>query len=1144
MLFNDVKCTALFDSGCTGMVVNEAFIKANPSIITTPASVYKQASVADRRIIPITQECRHVQVTAGPTSANYNFVVAPIRYDAILGLPWIINNNAQVDWKNRALYTTSGKIYEYKEPLPELNEIVPFNDNKTEILNEPEDIEDHVEAAAETTLINELIYEDLLEPDCEHRKTDNEEPKHHRAEAIIKEYSDRLRIELPDELPPRRITDAKLELRPNAELKNRPIYRMSATETSALQEILESLKKKGQIYECDAPFASPAFLIKKKNSSYRLLVDMRQLNDAIKDYSWPLPNIHSLLDRCKGSTVFSTIDMVSGYQQVRIHPDSESLTAFRCPLGVYAWRTLPQGCKVSPSAFSRTMQTIFKDLPFVCVYLDDILICSKSEDEHERHLRIVFDRLRKNQLFASNEKTHLFLKKVEYLGHIVSDKGIQTDPKKIDAIKSWPIPTNVKQVRQLLGAFGYYRRFVPNFSNVAAPLTYLMSKDAEFNWNESCQQAFEQLKRYLCSAPILRPFDENLKTFVMTDASDFAVGAVLEQEHPDGRHPVEYVSKSLNTAQRKYEVHNKELFAIVLSLEHWNHYLMGKHTIVETDHHPLKYIKTQKKLSPVQMRWLDVINEHDIEIIYKPGKENGIADGLSRRPDLEITAVHMLREDNEFLNQARQNYKTDHYFAAVYRALKEPEVPVQKDLATKAKRFRLNNGLLYYVNGKEPRLCIPRSKDLYRQLIKENHDSQISGHLGFDATLSRLQPFYWPRMDKTVSQYVSTCDTCQRIKDRTQLKYGLLYPHDVPPHPFHTVSLDLITTLPKTGRGNDAILVIICKLSKFTYLFPLKEHKSSAQEIAKLYFETIFRHHGLPYVIVSDRDPRFTSSFWQELFKITGTKLNMTSANHPEGDGETERRNRTVEQILRAYTNYKQDNWDLLLPYVEFAINSSKQSSTSKSPMNIVFGHEPATPNYLVNPNYNSSQINSVNDFIIQHRNTIQMVQDALTKSQDEMAAYANKSRRHIEFSVGDKVLVNAKQLSDDYERNRESRKLNVRWLGPYEIIQKISPVAYKLKLPTNSKAHNAFHVSTLKPYFEQDDELDRPEAVIEDRYEVDYIITDRIHKKKKQYLVKWAGYSEAESTWINKEDIDPEITTQYNQDKVLKDGGVLAINC
>lgn len=1109
----DKPCIALFDSGCTGMILSPDFVKNHPSLKPDSDKHLPPASLADGSSIPITAYCDNVNVDTGPTSSKHRFYVARIKHEVIFGLPWITYHNAQVDWDTRVMYTRTGSIPESMKKYPDLNSI------RIQLVGDEQRI-----------LTDNLPY---VPDQAEEKPPTIPKNDHPCAQALLQRYAELIRKELPDQLPPRRPYDPVLELKHDAELKNRPIYRMSQTEVTALREILDKLIAREQIYECNAAFASPAFLIKKKSSGYRLLVDMRQLNDAIKDMSWPIPDILSLLDKSRGCTVWSSLDMVSGYQQMRIAPESEELTAFRCPLGVFAWRTLPQGCKISPPAFCRMMHSVFGDLPFACVYLDDLLVCSRNEAEHEEHLRIVFDRMKKNSLYASLEKTYLFRNKIDYLGYSLCPEGVTTDPKKIAAIKEWPTPKSRKHVQSLLGAFGYYRRFVSNYSQIATPLTRLTSKDVEFRWTTDCETAFKNLKDALCSAPVLRPYDPDLPTFVVTDASNFAVGAVLEQEHPDGRHPVEFVSQKLITSQQKYPVHAKELYAIVVALQRWRHYLHGKYFIIETDHHPLKYIKTQPKLSMVQVRWLDTLNEYSFDIRYKPGKENNIADGLSRRSDLEVNTISIPEVDPEIFSLITLGYEHDSYFTPVVECLANPDKPIPKDLVTKCKRFELDDkGLLYFIQDGTRRLAIPNYRKLREKLMGENHDVRAMGHLGTDKTYARLQQyFYWPRMYKQIDYYVATCDTCQRVKARTHLQNGLLYPHAVPPYPFHTVAMDLIVELPKTKNNNDAIVVFICKLSKYAYLVPTTT-RASGEDIARSYFNTVCTHHGLPSVLVSDRDTRFTSDFWKKLHNFFGSRLNFTTTYRPSSDGESERRNRTVEQVIRALTNYNQTNWDELLPIVQFAINSSKQDATRQSAMCTVTGHEPRLPSAALNPDKEGTGNNSVDNFILHHQNIIKEARDALTQAQDAMASYANRFRRDMIVDVGDRLMVRASHLISDYDRAR-SKKLAHEWYGPYTVIKKVSNVAIKLRLPTNWPFHNVFHVSQLKHYNDRTDtpsqEYPTPPAPAErqvitdeDIYKVlDNRIVRRGRGTSTEYLIQLRGQQEREARWYNEKELE-----------------------
>ena len=422
---------------------------------------------------------------------------------------------------------------------------------------------------------------------------------------------------------------------------------------------------------------------------------------------------------------------------------------------------------------------------------------------------------------------------------------------------------------------------------------------------------------------------------------------------------------------------------------------------------------------------MDKINKFELEIMYKPGKDNSFVDSLCRRPNLALDAFTIASASPSDIEEIKEGYTKDSFFVSLFYALNDPDKPVDKSLATKAKRYRMSDdGLLYFIHDGTERLCIPKHKTLRDRLLKDMHDCRISGHLGIDIVYEKLSKlFFWPRMDKTVKYYIASCDTCQRTKPRTQRMNGLIEPHDVPPYPFHTVAMDLIVELPKTRTGFHSIVVFICKLSKFTYMIPLK-NTAGAKEIATAYFDTVFRFHGFPSKIVSDRDARFTSAFWKELQTLGNTKINFSTSYHPQTDGETERRNRTIEQVIRAFINRTQSNWDELLSSVEFALNSAIQSGTQHSPIFLVCGHEPIVPASFLNPNETSSSVTSVNDFLRRRQNAIQAARDYMVQAQDYMAAYVNRSRNDVRFEVGDKVMVHAANLRSDFDHERPSSKL------------------------------------------------------------------------------------------------------------------------
>src|SRR5690349_20952584 len=380
--------------------------------------------------------------------------------------------------------------------------------------------------------------------------------------------------------------------------------------------------------------------------------------------------------------------------------------------------------------------------------------------------------------------------------------------------------------------------------------------------------------------------------------------------------------------------------------------------------------------------------------------------------------------------------------------------------------------------------------------------------------------FYWPRMNNQVRQYVKSCDSCQRIKASQQVPGGLLQPLPIPTHPWEQVSMDFIVHLPKTKAGFDAIVVFVDTFSKMTHFAPTKT-TATAPDTARLFFDHIFRLHGLPTSIVSDRDAKFTSKFWKTLFQTLGTKLAMSTAFHPQTDGQTERANRTLEDMLRAFTSYRQDDWDLQLTAAEFACNNAPNASTGMSPFKINAGRDPHSP---YGPSLKiPDQIPASHDFLEEISNATKIDHDALVLAKANQERNANKSRRDVQFEVNDQALLSSSHINLASQAKRPSKKLQHRFIGPYQIIQKISPVAYKLAIPDTLKIHPVFHVSILRPYTDPDSITHRspsspPPAPISiqdhDEFEVERILDHRKQHNHQEYLVKWVGYPDHDASW------------------------------
>jgi len=936
--------------------------------------------------------------------------------------------------------------------------------------------------------------------------------------ALLTEFSDVFPPQLPAELPPSREADHRIELTQSTPPNPRPLFRMSPSELDELKKQLDELLAAGFIQPSKSPFGAPVLFVKKKDGGMRMCIDYRDLNRITVKNRYPLPRMDELFDRLKGAKYFSKMDLRSGYHQVRIHHDDVPKTAFRTRYGHYEFLVLPFGLTNAPATFMHLMQSIFGTHldDFVIVFLDDILIFSKTLQEHQKHVRKVLELLRENKLYAKMSKCEFFKEEISFLGHVVNSEGVSMEKEKVRATQDWPTPTTVTGVRAFLGLAGYYRRFVKGFSRIASPLTSLLQNDVPFHWTDTHQQSFDSLKQSISSAPVLIIPDESLPYVVNTDASGFAVGATLSQDQGKGLQPIAFLSHKMNQHEKNYPVHEQELLAVVVALKEWRHYLHGKKFHVITDHQSLQYLSTQPHLSPRQIRWSEFLQQFDMQTDYRPGKLNIVADALSRREDhhtsilqlnnLVASANHIA---TDLLERIRAAYTSD---------------PVCRNLLSNECRnslYTLHNRLIFSGN----QLYIPASDEIKSTLIKEAHDSAVAGHMGITRTLELLsRSYYWPKMTKDVREYVSTCPSCISIKPRNDHPPGLLQPIPHPQRRWQLVSMDLITQLPRSRTGFDAIYVIVDKCSKMIHILPTYT-TVTAPELASIFFREIVRHHGLPSSIISDRDPRFTSSFWSELWKRLGTHLAMSTAYHPQSDGQTERANRTIEDMLRAYVNLRQDDWDHHLTAIEIAYNNSRQSSTGYSPYFLNYGQHPTFP--VNSPTVVSERSNNetVEELLEGLERALSEAQDAVEKAQQNQQRQANRHRSELEFDVGQQVWLSTTNLK---LKGQPSPKLAQRWIGPFTIKRKLSPLAYELDLPPTLRVHPVFHISKLRPH-RSSDRFDphrpplpnrlSPEIVDqEEEYEVEAIRQHRFRKWRggtyKQYLVKWRGYPEWENTW------------------------------
>ncbi|WVZ89468.1 LOW QUALITY PROTEIN: hypothetical protein U9M48_035871 [Paspalum notatum var. saurae] len=818
---------------------------------------------------------------------------------------------------------------------------------------------------------------------------------------VVSDFPDVFPEELPG-LPPDRDVEFAIELVPGTAPISRRPYRMASDELKELKVQLQEQLDKGFIRPSSSPWGCPALFAKKKDQGgKRLCVDYRPLNAVTIKNKYPLPHIDILFDQLAGAKVFSKIDLRSGYYQIKIREEDIPKTVFSTRYGLYEYLVMSFVLTNAPAFFMYMMNSVFMNEldKFVVVFIDDILIYSKSKEEHKEHLRIVLARLREHKLYAKFSKCAFWLKEVSFLGHILSEKGVAVDPSKVKDVLNWKQPETVTEIQSFLGLAGYYRRFIKDFSKTAKPMTSLTKKNAKYVWSSNCEEAFQTLKKLLTSAPVLAQPDVTKPFDVYCDASGSGLGCVLMQE---GR-VIAYASRQLRKHEANYPTHDLELAAVVHALKIWRHYLLGNTCHIYTDHKSLKYILTQPELNMRQRRWLELIKDYDLEIHYHPGKANVVADALSRKAHCNViearpTVRVICCEIDEIEMPTEQH-------AELYSLIIEPTIKDQIIVAQKQDKsmahiregldekkracFTLDDqGVLWFKN----RLVVPKDMELRKKILDKAHTSMFTMHLGSNKMYQDLkQKFWWTRMKREIANYVSECD---RVKADHLKPAGMLQPLAVLAWKWEDVHMDFIVGLPRTQNGYDSIWVIIDHLTKSAHFLPVKTHYIAAT-YAEIYISRI--------TITSDRGSLFVSRFWEQLQTALGTKLIRSSAYHPQTSGQVERVNQILEDILRACALTYSTKWDECLPLAEFAYNNSYQKSLEMAPFEALYGRRCRTPLNWSEPR---ERVTFGPDLVKQAEKQVKFIHSNLKRAQSRQKSYSDKRRRPSAFEGGDHVYL------------------------------------------------------------------------------------------------------------------------------------------
>ena len=1010
-------------------------------------------------------------------------------------------------------------------------------------------------------------------------------------QSLVNEYRDIFALS-PEELGRTDLVQHRIDTGDHPPIRQRP-YRVSDKQRGIIEEHVTDMLNRGIIQPSVSPWASPVVLVKKKDNTDRFCVDFRRLNAVTRKDSFPIPRVDDTLDALNGTQFFSTMDLISGYWQVGVHADSREHTAFITYGGLYEFLVTPFGLANAPSTYQRLMEYVLRNLTYkIClIYLDDILVYSRTFMEHLDHLRQVFDRLRHANLKLKPSKCNFVCTKVNYLGHVVSPKGIAPDPDKISAVKDFPRPHNVKTVRSFLGLANYYRRFVKDFAKIAAPLKQLLRKDHKFAWTSQCEDAFKALKEALTSAPILAfpNFSEMFHLFV--DASNDGIGATLGQIQNGKEVAIAYGGRDFNSAERNYSTTEREALAVIFGIKKFEPYLHGRKFILHTDHHSLKWLMNITDPTGRLARWTLLVQQHDFEIRHRPGASHANADALSRRP-YKLTAPNISAYDIPGVQTSRihELQRCDPDLADLISYLETASLPHNNATA----RYMLlmvddyfldSDGLLFH-------LWTPsgsRRQTTYHQFVVPDalryeiliwgHDDPTAGHFGTTKTYEKLRTrYYWRHMFSDIQHWIRSCADCSMRKTPRNRHKAPLMPIPVE-GAFDRLAVDCLGPLPTSAQGNRYVVVFCDAFTRWSEAFPVPS--IDAPTIARLLVDEILCRHGAPRTLLSDRGSNFLSVLIKEVCKLINTRKINTSAYHPQSEGMVERFNNTLAESISMFVSSNQKDWDLFIPSILFAYRVSPCVSTGDSPFYLLYGREPRLPpdvSLLPQADFCTSIAEHRSRIVRQLETAHSIAQLNVQRAQQLMEFQYDKTAKDARFQLGQRVWVYTPKTKKGL-----SKKLLHKWHGPYRICRILSPVHYQLRTCDNRLIATTVHANRMKLYYDPSDrpiqpppddppnepflsasELPEDSFVPEDDtqvmhtnsasvqetnaefnspsvdssdpladpdvYAAESILRSRRRNGQVQYLVKWVGFPASQSTWEPEENIlDHRLLDQFH---------------
>ena len=874
-------------------------------------------------------------------------------------------------------------------------------------------------------------------------------------------------------------------------------YRSPLSQRTVIEQHVNDMLSADVIKSSSSPWASPLVTVPKKDGTTRFCVDYRKLNNVSVRNAYPLPNIDDIFTHLGNAKFYSCLDLKSGYWQIRMADKDKAKTAFTSHLGLFEFNVMPFGLTNAPSVFQELMNKVLSGVRnrYAIAYLDDVIVFSETFDDHLEHLRDVFQRLENAGLKLKRSKCDFFKRKVHYLGHIISAQGIEPDPEKIAVIKGLQPPKTVRDVRAFIGMANFYRKFIPNFAEIAKPMTNLTRHNARFFWGPEEQGAFDVLKEKLTQAPVLAYADPALSYKLYTDASEQAVGAVLTQVTPEGERVIQYISHKLKDGPRKWPVIEREAFAIVYAIAKLRHFLLGSRFTVYTDHKPLRTLFTSEMRNTRVQKWAVLINEYGCNIEYFPGKKNVCADMMSRAPqgswsngELNSSEIDVIDSD-DILDFTYDNedgsgdtqtpaddpvsllkgsgihdlQRNDGQYSLIIEGL---EKGLQHD------SFVLDEGNLYHLsspvrNDPEPRMQLVVPTDLVHVVLEAFHDN--NGHMGIDKTYSKIRfRYFWYNMYRDVVEHIQKCEPC--VMRKSHKKATPMQDMPIPNYPFEIVGIDTCGPYSLTNGENRYLVTIIDHFSGWPEAFPVKD--KSAMSIAGVLCKEFLPRHSCPRIILSDQGTEYCN----EVINVLSREMNIhrvrTAPYHPQTNGKTERFHRAMNDMLAKTVRPDHSDWDECIAAALMAYRTSVNDTTRFTPFFLVYGRDPILPlDTLLRPKFKYMGEDYIPTMLQRLHIAYTHSKENTLEARERNKAYIARNAASQEYNVGDAVYYRDKTYVPG-----TTSKFKSPWKPFYRVIEITSPVNVRIKnqLTGTTKLVNVGDVKLAHP--EANWDTNRPE--------------------------------------------------------------------